>query len=405
MSSAILIKNALAVFPGSEIRTVDLLIQNGLIAAIDPDEFTLPRPLQVIDVEHNLLTPGLVDIHTHGIHEHLFEQGPEHLVRSAEVLPKYGTTCVLPTLYTIMQRDRLRELEQLAHALDSVAGAAMPGFHLEGPFLALAGAGGGTLPGDVGLLNELLAATRNRTLAMSVSPDTINIIPVIERLHEANVAVFLTHTRASVEQTSRAIEAGARHATHFYDVFPPPEETDAGVRPVGAVETILANEHCTVDFICDGVHVHPMAIQAAIKAKGWRGVVAISDSNIGAGLEPGVYPSAWGYSVRVRPNDAARVATEGHPLFGKLAGSSLTMNVATANVLRWLDLPSAQAWALSTRNPAAVVGMHSKGTLDVGADADLVQWDSSENQLLAVRTWVGGRCMYDSLVPSPCRSF
>ena len=300
MSSATLIKNALAVFPGSEIRAADLLIRNGRIAAIDPDEFTLPMPLQIIDAEHNLLTPGLVDIHTHAIHEHLFEQGPEQLVQAAKVLPKYGTTCVLPTLYTVMQRDRLRILEQLAQSLDSIAGAAMPGFHLEGPFLALAGAGGGTLPGDVGLLNELLAATKNRTRAMSVSPDTINIIPVIERLHEANVAVFLTHTRASVEQTTRAIQAGARHATHFYDVFPQPDETDAGVRPVGAVETVLASEHCTVDFICDGVHVHPMAIKAAIKAKGWRGVVAITDSNIGAGLEPGVYPGCVGL-FRSRP--------------------------------------------------------------------------------------------------------
>jgi len=37
---------------------------------------------------------------------------------------------------------------------------------------------------------------------------------------------------------SAAIDAGARHATHFYDVFAPPPEMDAGVRPVGAVERI-----------------------------------------------------------------------------------------------------------------------------------------------------------------------
>ena len=201
----------------------------------------------------------------------------------------------------------------------------------------------------------------------------------------------MTHTCASVEQTQAAIDAGARHATHFYDVFPVPVETETGVRPVGAVETILADERCSVDFICDGVHVDPMAIKAALRAKGWERVVAISDSNIGAGLSGGVYETSWGYSVRVQPNDAARIATPDHPLFGKLAGSSLTMNAAMANVLRWLSLKPADAWALGTRNPASVIGLPSKGRIEVGADADLVQWDISAGNLRAVRTWVGGR--------------
>ena len=134
-----------------------------------------------------------------------------------------------------------------------------------------------------------------------------------------------------VEQTEAAIEAGARHATHFYDVFPVPEETDAGVRPVGAVEAILADSRVSVDFICDGVHVHPAAIRAAVAAKGWEKVMLITDSNIGAGLPPGEHDTPWGYRVRVAPGDAARHATKGF-----LAGSALTMDVGMKNLLRWL---------------------------------------------------------------------
>jgi N-acetylglucosamine-6-phosphate deacetylase len=245
------------------------------------------------------------------------------------------------------------------------------------------------------LLEELLAAAKGRVLAMSVSPDAKNIVPVIERLREQDIAVFMTHTRASVEQTMAAIEAGARHATHFYDVFPAPVEIEAGVRPVGAVETILADERCSVDFICDGVHVDPMAIKAALRAKGWERLVAISDSNIGAGLADGIYESSWGYSVRVQASDAARIATPDHPLVGSLAGSSLTMNVAMANLLRWLPVKPAEAWAIGTRNPASVVGLLAKGRIEVGADADLVQWATSHDCLRAVRTWVGGRCVHE----------
>ena len=78
-----------------------------------------------------------------------------------------------------------------------------------------------------------------------------------------NTPVFIPHTAANVEQTQRAIELGARHATHFYDVFPCPPVVDPGVRPCGAVEAILADERVSVDFILDGVHVDPVAIKMA----------------------------------------------------------------------------------------------------------------------------------------------
>ena len=77
----------------------------------------------------------------------LYERGEEDLSMGSEVLPRYGTTCVLPTLYTVMSRDKLHVIEQSCRRdFDRSAGAAMPGFHLEGPFLALAGAGGATIP-------------------------------------------------------------------------------------------------------------------------------------------------------------------------------------------------------------------------------------------------------------------
>lgn len=144
---------------------------------------------------------------------------------------------------------------------------AVPGFHLEGPFLALAGAGGLTLPGDVAFLNDLLEAA-GPVAAMSINPEVPGIIPVIERLVECGVRVFITHTMAMGDQTQRAIDAGDRHATHFYNVFPVPPVTEPGVRPVDGVEAILADERVTVDFICDGIHVDPVAIKSAIAAKG-----------------------------------------------------------------------------------------------------------------------------------------
>jgi N-acetylglucosamine-6-phosphate deacetylase len=386
--SSFLIRNARLVHPGRSIVPGDLLVRDGRIAAVGaiPANAGTPAPSDV-DARGRLLTPGLIDLHTHGIGTALYERGVEDLFLAGRVLPEFGTTTVLPTLYRVMNRPSLGLLSRLAEALPQVAGACLPGFHLEGPFLALPGAGADTVPGDLGLLEEILAACRGRVRAMSISPDTPNILPIIRALAARKIVPLITHTRASVEQTQAAIDAGAVHATHFYDVFPLPPETEPGVRPVGAVEAILANPGVSVDFIADGVHVHPMAIRAAVAAKTWAGVLLITDSNIGAGLPPGTYDTPWGYPVRVSPQDAARHATQNF-----LAGSALTMDRGMANLLRWLPLPPEQVWAMGTLNPARLLGLARKGRLEPGADADLVLW---EDDLRPAQTWVAGITTYE----------
>ncbi len=387
--SEILFEDVRFPVPGQGMQRGNVLVDSGRIAACG---FAPPRErVQTIAGNGALLTPGLIDIHTHGNGTFVYECGPEALVEGLANLPKFGTTCVLPTLYRVMDRPSLKKLAALAAALDNVQGVRVPGFHLEGPFLALPGAGAETIPGDVELLNDLLAACNGRVTAMSISPDTPNILPIIERLVERGVVPLMTHTRASVQQTVAAIAAGARHATHFYDVFPVPVETDPGVRPVGAVETILADRRVSVDFIADGVHVDPMAIRAALAAKGYGGVILITDSNIGAGLPAGEYDTPWNLSVRADPDGAARIV-EPAAMRGSLAGSSLTMDRGMRNLLNWLDLPAEQVWAMGTENPARVMGLRDLGAIRVGAAADLVLWD---DKLHVRKTWLAGELVYD----------
>ena len=385
------IANVRALEPGLGVIAAWVRVRQGKIVELGSQGRPPGDAAEWVDGGGRLLTPGLIDIHTHGIERFAYEAGPEELVAGSGQLARYGVTCLLPTLARAVSRQRLNELAQLAAALSSVEDVCMPGVHLEGPFLALAGAGAQTRPGDVALLEDLLAATEGKIRAMSISPEIPNIVPVIDRLCQRGVVPLITHTCASVEQTEAAIDAGARHATHFYDVFPMPEESDPGVRPVGCVEAILADSRTTVDFIADGVHVHPTAIKAVLAAKTFRNVLLITDANIGAGLPPGVYDSLAGPVVT---GAAARIHQPGSPLDGALAGSSLTMNRGMANLLAWIELPEEQVWAMGTCNPARLLGLTTKGSLQVGADADLVLWDHDAAGLCAVRTWVGRRCVF-----------
>lgn len=382
----LLLRHVRLVQPGRGIAAGDVLVRAGRIAAVGNIAPTAMDGVEEIDGGGRLLTPGLIDVHTHGIMHSLYDGGPESLRTAARELGRFGVTSVLPTIVPQIREGWLERLAELAEAILTVRGVHIPGIHLEGPFMAVGGAACPTLSGDLDLLDKILAACAGRLVVMSVSPDTPNIIPVIRRLREEKIVVFLTHTRATVEQTEAALEAGAVHATHFYDVFYAPAETDPGVRPVGAVEAILADPRASVDFIADGVHVHPTAIRAAVAAKSWAGVLLITDSNIGAGLPPGIYDTPWGYPVRVSPDEAARHATQNF-----LAGSALTMDRGMANLLSWLPLPPEQVWAMGTLNPARLLGLERKGRIEVGADADLVLWN---DDLRPARTWVGGHTTY-----------
>jgi N-acetylglucosamine-6-phosphate deacetylase len=348
---------------------------------------------EVVDAAGRRLTPGLIDVHTHGLHRFRYEAGVEELFQAASRLGAYGCTCAYPTLLGKPGDAFLSLLAETCRALPGVRGACLPGVHVEGPFLAFTGAGCTTVPGDAGLLREMLAAGQGRVAAMSVSPEVANIVPVIEDLVAAGVRVFITHTGATLEQTQRAIAAGARHATHFYDVFYPQPETDLGVRPVACVEAILADRRVSVDVIADGVHVEPTAIRMCLYAKGWQNLLLITDSNVGAGLPPGEYDTPWGFRIYAHPDRAARIIGE-HKYAGALAGSALTMDRGMANLLRWFgqELDEACIWALGTANPARLLGLASKGILRPGADADLVLWQ--EPELRPLRTWVGGICVF-----------
>jgi len=387
--SSLLIRNVRFVEPGQSVRSGDVLVHNGRIVATGSTGGAA-QVADVIDGGGRLLSPGLIDVHTHGIMHSLYEAGPDDLRAASRELGRFGVTTVLPTIVPQIRDGWLDRLAEIAAAIPTASEVCIPGLHIEGPFMAVGGAACPTLPGDLGLLEQILSASAGRIAVMSVSPDTPNILPIIRRLRQEKITVFLTHTRAEVEETEAALDAGAVHATHFYDVFYAPAEKEPGARPVGAVEAILADPRASVDFIADGVHVHPTAIRAAVAAKTWAGVVLITDSNIGAGLPAGVYDTPWGFQVKVAPNDAARHATKNF-----LAGSALTMDRGMANLLRWLKLPPEQVWAMGTLNPARLLGLERKGRLAPGADADLVLWDED---LTAARTWVRGISVYEKLI-------
>lgn len=365
-----------------------LIIENGKICRISQSK---PEG-EIIDLEDFYIVPGFIDLHIHGIHRALVDNGEEDLKEICKTLPRYGVTGFLPTLAPRPKGEDAEFLSKLSKT--KTEGTKILGFHLEGPFLKLTGAlGAGAITGsDDERVKALIQAAKPYPAIFSISPDVEGIENLIPIMAENDTPVFMTHTAANVEQTQRAIELGARHATHFYDVFPCPSVTDPGVRPCGTLEAILADERVSVDFILDGVHVDPIAIKMALlcKSKGPGKVSLITDANVGAGLEPGQF--SFGnlgdiyFAYKGAPARSVKDNT--------LAGSGLTMDQALKNAVKWLDMDLIEASKLVSLHPAKVLGLeHKKGLIKERYDADFVVLNKN---LDVLQTWIGGECFYSN---------
>lgn len=371
----------------SEIKGGYLTIENGYI--IDIGE--LPLSNHIIDLEENYIVPGFIDLHIHGIHSYLMDNGPEDFQEICRVLPQYGVTGFLPT---VAPRPKGEDAEFLARlARTDTKGSSILGFHLEGPFLKITGSltSEAISGADTSRVEALIEAAKPYRAIFSISPDVEGIEDLIPLMARDNTPVFITHTAANVEQTQRAIELGARHATHFYDVFPCPPVVDPGVRPCGAVEAILADERVSVDFILDGVHVDPVAIKMALvsKRQGPGTVCLITDANVGAGLGAGRFVFGDSGEIEFAYKGApARLVKD-----NTLAGSGLTMDQALRNAVKFLDLSLPEAVSLLSANPAKVLGLEkSKGSLQPGYDADFTVLN---NKLEIEQTWINGKCYFE----------
>lgn len=365
-----------------------VLVDQGKIVRIGPSA-SFDSEGTVIDLEGDYLVPGFIDMHIHGLFDILVDNGKDDVERLSSELPQFGVTGFLPTVLPHIPEGEKELLQDIAKS-ESI-GADILGIFCEGPFIAKTGA----IPPDA-LGDKSVTHMENMRKWLSPKRVIFAIAPEIEAMEDLvpkmGSPIFITHTQASVEQTEKAIDLGARHATHFYDVFPVPGNPVGGVRPVGAVEVILADPRASVDFILDGEHVAPVVLRMAKACKPITSISLITDSNLGAGFPPGVYQGLGSEEVSFAYEGAPARGTANslHP--GGLYGSGLTLARAVKNVLKFKVGTLEEALTMVSTSPAKVLELYgTKGDIQKGFDADIVRL-SSDLEVLA--TWVRGDKKY-----------
>jgi N-acetylglucosamine-6-phosphate deacetylase len=178
---------------------------------------------------------------------------------------------------------------------------------------------------------------------------------------------------------NEAYALGLRHTIHTYNAMPPLHHRDPGLLGVA-----LSDDRFTAEIIADGIHVHPALVKLLVRGKQVKGAVLITDSVAAAGLPDGSYYFEEQF-VTVA-NGSARLED------GTLAGSTLTMDVGLANLVKFGAATLAEAIEIGSTNPARVIGVNDrKGQIAAGYDADLIALDDALKVQLTI---VGGEVVY-----------
>jgi N-acetylglucosamine-6-phosphate deacetylase len=358
--------------PQEELLDTVIIVEGGRITAIGHrDEVKIPEGATDYVASGMTVVPGFVDVHIHGAGGHdVMEATPAALDCITSTVARHGTTSILATTVTAPVDETCKSLEGIAQYIRSHEqqentglAAEILGIHLEGPFISKARRG--VHPPDsiarpsVEILDKFRVASDGLIRILTVAPEIPGALELITAAVNNGIVAAIGHTDADYEQTRAAIQAGARHAVHFYNAMRPFSHRDPGV--IGA---ILTEPDVTAEIIADGIHVAGPAIQVLLGTKGFDTVLVASDATAATGMRDGTFRLG---NIEVTVKDGVCRNSE-----GKLAGSTLTLDRALRYIVA-LGVPLIDALRMATILPARRLGLAGKkGIIAIGADADLV---------------------------------
>ena len=367
-------------------------IEDGKICELNERNIDFPDA-EIIDAEGCYVSPGFIDLHTHGAGNSDFMDGSvDAFLKIAETHARYGTTGLYPTTLASTNEELYRtfEIYRQAKALNT-KGAAFLGFHLEGPYFAMSQKGAqdpkyirNPHPDDY---MEILASTGD-IVRWSAAPELEGGKDFAETLVARGILPAIAHSDAIYEEVLPAFDWGFTHVTHFYSAT-------SGVcrrnlhRYAGIIETAYLIDGMTVEIIADGVHLPGSLLKLIYKIKGPEKIALVTDSMRAAGMPAGksmLGSLTNGQEVIVEDGVAK---TSDRKAF---AGSVATADRLVRTMLHLAGTPLPETIQMITSTPARIMGIdRTKGTLTKGKDADIVIFDKEINIHMTI---VNGNIIY-----------
>ena len=384
----ILFTNAHLFTPAGDWQPGWLLAEGKTIRGMEPGQppsFESGFLSRTIDAQGRPLLPGFIDLHVHGAMGHEAMDGSSQALQEmARYYARHGVTAFLATTWTAPSQSIRGALEAVQGSLGRVqGGATLVGAHLEGPYLNPDRCGAQSVKqirrAEQGEAREFLDSGLVRLLALA--PEYPENLWLLDECVRRGITVSAGHTSASYEEMQSAVQRGLRQVTHCYNAM-----TGLSHRSPGTLGAAMSLPEINCELIADNIHVHPAAQKILVQVKGTSRVILITDAVRGAGLPDGEYRIDE-RTITIK-DGAARLPD------GTLAGSTLTLDRALYNIGQSTSLPLRETWPMASLNAARAIGISAtKGSLEVGKDADVVMLDEQFNALL---TMAEGEIVWES---------
>lgn len=360
------------------------LLYSDVIEGIVPLS-SVPADAEFIDANGGYVAPGLIDMHIHGYLGKDVCDGEEESIRTiSKGLLANGVTGYLPTTMTVdmkVIRKALEVCRDLKEESKDWDGSVILGCHAEGPFISESKKGAQDakyiLKPDAAFVKEY--ADIIKTITLAPETDENDFAAIREIVRDTDVVISMGHTSADYETAMASVNAGVKHVTHLFNAMTPLAHRAPGV------VTAAMNADISCELIVDTFHVDASLYNMLYKLKG-RKLCFITDCLPAGGLPEGEY--TLGGAKIIYRGIVCRLED------GTVAGSVLHLNKGVWNVYTNSDIPLYECVNCASLNPATTLGLDkTKGSLEVGKDADIIITDGEFN---VEKTIIGGKIKYEA---------
>jgi N-acetylglucosamine-6-phosphate deacetylase len=324
---------------------------------------------------------------------HLEDLSADKIARIVSHLDGSGTTQHIATITTSPKERILRNLRTLltAMASDRNLKSAIPGIHIEGPFISnLDGPRGAhdpafVRPPDIEEVRQWQEAAEGLVRLITVAPELEGAPVFIEQVTAMGIVAAIGHTAATADQIRAAVDAGARISTHLGNG----SHTHVP-RLHNYIWEQLAEDRLWAGIISDGYHLPDSVLKVFTRVKGLERLILVSDVAHPAGCKPGIHP---------RGNIDVQVFEDGHlglPGTEILAGAGHLLDWDIPHFAEVTGFSLGEIIPLVTANPARLLGLDQRyATLEPGAPANLAlfRWNG-QRRLEILKTIRAGKVVY-----------
>lgn len=359
-------------------------------------ELAVPDDAVYVDAHGGFISPGFVDIHSHGGGGADFMDGTvASVVTALREHARHGTTTIFPTTTTGSREEIDRMLRACRSARDAWTiqdGARIGGVHFYGPYFA----------------DEMVGA---HPKGCSRAPDPGEYLPFFDMgivgiatcaaelpgaegfCREAARRGYLVtcgHSNSTWTEMQRCFDAGLRHVDHFWSAM----SSVASLRQrfnvlehamqAGMEQFVLMHPEMSTEVLADGCHLAPELLAFAFRMKGPERLCLVTDSSRALGMPPGHY--------RLGPKDTGAPFISngrvGYQPPGSLASTVVGLDVMVRNMSATSGADVRETIRMASLTPAERAGIDAEaGSLERGKRADVLVLGKD---LTLQRVFIGG---------------